>query len=102
MAPELSPMAAPSPSSGGEVSSSPAFPWPFRPHQAASPSPAPGASSPATVPLVPDKGNGMPFINSNPAVPLPTGAVDSATIRPSPTSGNEGQVSMPPLSLERS
>ncbi|KAI4352990.1 hypothetical protein L6164_007190 [Bauhinia variegata] len=92
MAPEMSPMAAPAPSSGGEVPSSPAFPWPFRPHQAASPSPAPGASSPSTLTLVPDKGGGMPFINSNPAVPLPTGEVDSATIRPVPTSGHEGQV----------
>ncbi|XP_027367633.1 uncharacterized protein LOC113873629 [Abrus precatorius] len=89
---EQSPMATPAPSSGGEVPSSPSFPWPFRPHQAASPGPAPQASSPVTVPLVPDKGGGMPFINSNPAVPLPTGEVDSATIRPLPTSGHEGQV----------
>ncbi|KAI4348097.1 hypothetical protein L6164_008858 [Bauhinia variegata] len=92
MAPEASPMVAPVPSSGGEFTSSPAFPWPFRPHQVASPSPAPDASSPSTVPLVPGKGGGMPFINSNPAVPLPTGEVDSATIRPVPTSGHEGQV----------
>ncbi|KAJ1424982.1 Cupredoxin [Sesbania bispinosa] len=87
---ELSPIATPAPSSGGEVPSSPSFPWPFRPRQAASPGPAPTA----TVPLVPDKGGGMPFINSNPAVPLPTGEVDSATIRPLPTSGNQGQVMM--------
>jgi hypothetical protein len=40
---------------------------------------------------VPDKSDGMPFINSNPAVPLPTGEVDSATIRPLPTSGQGGQ-----------
>ncbi|KAL1343437.1 hypothetical protein HN51_029827 [Arachis hypogaea] len=95
MAPEQehSPTAAPSPSSGGEVvSSSPAYPWPFRPHQAASPSPSPSASSPVTIPLVPDKGGGMPFINSNPAVPLPTGEVDSATIRPLPTSSTQPQV----------
>ncbi|KAK7391245.1 hypothetical protein VNO78_19658 [Psophocarpus tetragonolobus] len=95
MVPELSPMATPAPSSGGEVPSSPSFPWPFRPGQAASsPGPAPQAlaSSPVTIPLVPDKGGGMPFINSNPAVPLPTGEVDSATIRPLPTSGHQGQV----------
>ncbi|KAJ7974045.1 early nodulin-like protein 1 [Quillaja saponaria] len=95
--PELSPVAAPAPapSSGGAASSSPVFPWPYRPHQADSPSPAPGgASSPATLPLLPDKGGGIPFINSNPAVPLPTGEVDSATIRPLPTSGHEGQVMM--------
>ncbi|KAL4280549.1 hypothetical protein GQ457_03G031940 [Hibiscus cannabinus] len=90
--PELSPAEAPAPTSGGPVvSSSPAYPWPFRPRQAAV-SPAPSASSPVTVPsLVPDKGGGIPFINSNPAVPLPTGEVDSATIRPLPTSDHGGQ-----------
>ncbi|BAT94320.1 hypothetical protein LR48_Vigan02g202000 [Vigna angularis] len=99
--PEPSPVATPAPSSGGEVPSSPSFPWPFRPHQAASsPGPAPQAQagSPVTVPLVPDKG-GMPFINSNPAVPLPTGEVDSATIRPIPTSGHQGQVPIPYFSF---
>lgn len=95
--PEHSPMAAPAPSSGGEVPSSPAFPWPFRPHQAVSPGAAP-ALAPVTVPLVPEKGGSMPFINSNPAVPLPTGEVDSATIRPLPTSSHQGQV---PISLSQ-
>lgn len=77
---ELSPMASPAPSSGGEVSSS----HPFLPRQAASPGPA---SSAVRIPLVQDKGGcGMPFIKSNPAVPLPTGQVDSATISPLPTS----------------
>nr|AFK48940.1 unknown [Lotus japonicus] len=97
--PEPTPVVTtPAPSSGRDVPSSPSFPWPFRPHQAAaSPGPAPAASSPAeTVPLVPGKGGStstsMPFINSNPAVPLPTGEVDSATIRPLPTSGHQGQV----------
>ncbi|KDP30766.1 hypothetical protein JCGZ_15195 [Jatropha curcas] len=99
---ELSPAAAPIPApiSGGEVSSSPAYPWPFRPREeASSPAPVPssvGASSPMTVPTVipSDKGGGssMPFINSNPAVPLPTGEVDSATIRPLPASGHHQQV----------
>ncbi|KEH43650.1 cupredoxin superfamily protein, putative [Medicago truncatula] len=58
------------------------------------PAPTPEASSPITVPLVPYKGSGdgMPFINSNPAVPLPTGEVDSATIHPLATSGHQGQV----------
>lgn len=98
MAPEVSP----APSSGGEVPSSPSFPWPFHPGQeASSPGPAPQAqaqaSSPVTIPLVPDKGGGMPFINSNPAVPLPTGEVDSATIRPLPiTSGHQEQVPILP------
>lgn len=74
------------------MSSSPSYPWPFRPHEKAfSPTPAPmiAATSPGTVP---DKGSGIPFINSNPAVPLPTGEVDSATIRPLPTSGHVNQV----------
>lgn len=92
-------MGTPAPSSGGDVPSSPSFPWPFRPHQGDSLGPAPSpsaASSPLTaVPLVPYKGEGMPFINSNPAVPLPTGEVDSATIRPLPTSGHQGQVTIP-------
>lgn len=89
----MAPVAAPQPSSetgsgGGVVSSSPTYPWPFQPHQASlSPSPEPSVGS-----LIPNKGGGMPFINSNPAVPLPTGEVDSATIRPVPTSGHQGQV----------
>ncbi|GMI82987.1 hypothetical protein like AT1G21090 [Hibiscus trionum] len=89
-----SPELPPAPTSGGPiVSSSPAYPWPFRPRQAAvSPAPSATASSPVMVPsLVPDKGGGIPFINSNPAVPLPTGEVDSATIRPFPTSDHGGQ-----------
>ncbi|XP_062098484.1 early nodulin-like protein 9 [Humulus lupulus] len=89
------PTKAPAPSSGGAVSSSPAYPWPFRPKEAASPAPEPYATSPAMIPsLVPDKGGGIPFINSNPAVPLPTGEVDSATIRPLPMSSHGGQVMM--------
>ncbi|KAA8546572.1 hypothetical protein F0562_002689 [Nyssa sinensis] len=93
LSPELSPIAAPPPSSGGVVSSSPSYPWPYRPRESSSPSPAPTALLPATSPsLVPDKGGDIPFINSNPAVPLPTGEVDSATIRPLPTSGHGGQV----------
>ncbi|KAJ9146123.1 hypothetical protein P3X46_028430 [Hevea brasiliensis] len=97
---EFSPTATPIPPpiSGGEVSSSPAYPWPFRPREAASspaPEPSSGPSSSLTVPtVVPDKGGGMPFINSNPAVPLPTGEVDSATIRPLPASGHHQQVAV--------
>ncbi|KAK2996579.1 hypothetical protein RJ639_042240, partial [Escallonia herrerae] len=98
--PEVAPMAAPPPSFGGSiVSSSPAYPWPFRPREttSSSPGPAPSATFPASSPsIVPDNkgtgsgggggGDNIPFINSNPAVPLPTGEVDSATIRPIPTS----------------
>lgn len=94
------PTPIPPPISGGEVSSSPAYPWPFHPREAASspaPEPSSGTSSPLTVPtVVPDKGGGIPFINSNPAVPLPTGEVDSATIRPLPASGHHHQVPLLP------
>ncbi|XP_047977771.1 early nodulin-20 [Salvia hispanica] len=79
-APEAAP---PISGGGGNVASSPAFPWPFQPREGDSPSPAPGLS---IGPVAPER-EGIPFINSNPAVPLPTGEVDSATIRPVPTSG---------------
>ncbi|XP_073305377.1 uncharacterized protein [Primulina huaijiensis] len=85
--PELPPqVAAPQPSSGGVVASSPAFPWPFQPREATSPGPAPDSSMTAISPMGPEEG--IPFINSNPVVPLPTGEVDSATIRPWSTSGD--------------
>ncbi|OIV98870.1 hypothetical protein TanjilG_21701 [Lupinus angustifolius] len=90
----LSPMAAPSPSSGGEVSSSSLpFSWPFLLHQAAS-SPGPSPSSPASTSSVTvPTSSAMPLINSNPAVPLPsTGEVDSATTSPLPKSGHQTQV----------
>ncbi|XP_059280020.1 early nodulin-like protein 14 [Lycium ferocissimum] len=89
--PEQSPVvAAPPVISGGSVSSSPAYPWPFQPTELTSPSPAPSVVAlPANEPMVPEKGgDNIPFINSNPAVPLPTGEVDSATIRPLPASGS--------------
>ncbi|MCD7449148.1 hypothetical protein HAX54_049511 [Datura stramonium] len=78
--------------SGGVVSSSPAYPWPFQPRETTSPSPSPSALLPANGPMVPEKGGEIPFINSNPAVPLPTGEVDSATIRPLPTSASAQHV----------
>lgn len=92
--------AAPPQVTGGIVSSSPAFPWPFRPRETASPSPAPSAVFPATSPMVPDK-SGYPFINSNPAVPLPTGEVDSATIRPFPISGSPEKQMARVVAVER-
>ncbi|KAM0018444.1 putative cupredoxin [Helianthus debilis subsp. tardiflorus] len=76
-------------SGGGIVSSSPSYPWPNRPLELVSPSPSPmNAIFPSNGPLSgPRKhGGSLPFINSNPAVPLPTGEVDSATIRPAPSS----------------
>lgn len=88
--PELPPRSAPAPISGGVVSSSPAYPWPFLSHgKSLTPSSSP---APKSSPLSPDNGDGEPFINSNPAVPLPTGEVDSATIRPLATSDQAKQV----------
>ncbi|KAK1406819.1 hypothetical protein QVD17_38427 [Tagetes erecta] len=75
---------------GNIVSSSPSYPWPNRPLELTSPSPSPmNAIFPTNGPLSGGKtgGGSLPFINSNPAVPLPTGEVDSATIRPAPSSG---------------
>ncbi|EEF38029.1 conserved hypothetical protein [Ricinus communis] len=94
VSPAAPPLAAPipAPNSGGAVPSSPGYPWPFRPRETAS-SPAPEPSSGGGV-SSPGNGNSMPFINSNPAVPLPTGEVDSATIRPLPSSGHHHQVSL--------
>ncbi|XP_047307248.1 putative uncharacterized protein DDB_G0290521 [Impatiens glandulifera] len=85
-------ISAPPPTLGGTVPSAPAaFPWPFRPRQSQSPSPSPNTASPY---LLPEKGGSVstaiPFINSNPVLPLPTGEVDSATIRPYPTSNAHG------------
>ncbi|KAK9740832.1 hypothetical protein RND81_03G063800 [Saponaria officinalis] len=84
--PEISPPASP----GGVISSSPAYPWPFHPREkatAAEPAAADFGISPEMSPSgLP--GN-IPFINSNPAVPLPTGEVDSATIGPLPTAANQ-------------
>lgn len=83
--------AAPPMSGGGSVASSPAFPWPFQPRESGSPptaSPAPGPG------LSDREGTPIPFISSNPAVPLPTGEVDSATIRPLPTSDHQKVVSL--------
>ncbi|CAM0904668.1 unnamed protein product [Alopecurus aequalis] len=37
----------------------------------------------------PDNGVSTPFISSNPAVPLPAGVTDSATVLPMPTPGQE-------------
>ncbi|RDY04844.1 hypothetical protein CR513_11386, partial [Mucuna pruriens] len=88
MPPQLAPLSDPPAPFSGEVSPSPSpspsplFPWHFHPLQEASPAPAPSAS--VTVPLY--KSDTMPFINSNPAVPLPTDEADSAIIHPLPAS----------------
>ncbi|CAN8312769.1 unnamed protein product [Cochlearia groenlandica] len=82
------PAIAPGPvSEGGVVSSSPSsFPWPLGPREGSIFSPGPSPSEITSV-TVPGK-DGVPFINSNPAVPLPTGEVDSTSINPLPTSTN--------------
>eukprot|EP00258_Populus_trichocarpa_P004975 XP_002307499.2 early nodulin-20 [Populus trichocarpa] len=101
---QLPPMAStpvPAPIPGDITASPPAWPYHPRDETASSPAPAPSgsaASSPMeTVPTsTPDKsgGSGIPFINSNPAVPLPTGEIDSATIRPLSTSGHHQPVAV--------
>ncbi|KAF8113669.1 hypothetical protein N665_0046s0020 [Sinapis alba] len=80
-----SPAVAPVPvSKGGGVSSSPSYPWPLGPREGSAFSPGPSPSEITSV-SVPGE-DGVPFINSNPAVPLPTGEVDSTSINPLPTS----------------
>ncbi|KAJ0976807.1 hypothetical protein J5N97_012281 [Dioscorea zingiberensis] len=76
------PVTAPPPSSGGDFPSIPSNGWVSSSPASAlqpelGPSPAPG-----------DSGSGIPFINSNPAVPIPTGETDTATIRPLPITGS--------------
>lgn len=80
------PAPAPAPTAGGVVStSSPDYiSWPFHFKQVNSPTNSPPSA---------DEGDqGMPFINSNPTVPLPTGEADTVTIRPLPTSAHQHQV----------
>lgn len=43
--------------------------------------------------------SGIPFLSSNPAVPLPTGVTDSASIRPFSTPGDGTQVCLKFLQL---
>ncbi|KAL0699794.1 hypothetical protein Bca4012_055916 [Brassica carinata] len=81
------PAVAPVPvSEGGVVSSSPSYPWPLGPREGSAFSPGPSPSGITSV-SVPGE-DGVPFINSNPAVPLPTGEVDSTSNNPLPTSTN--------------
>ncbi|CAO2834083.1 unnamed protein product [Amaranthus hypochondriacus] len=85
-APETQPPETP----GGVVASSPSYPWPFQPREkeGASPGPAYTDIGLSPYPAISPAMGSIPFINSNPAVPLPTGEVDSATIRPLPTSAD--------------
>ncbi|KAK1300719.1 hypothetical protein QJS10_CPB13g01377 [Acorus calamus] len=69
--PALPPAIPPEAASGGEFSSHPL-------HIVPSKSP---------IPIVPRPDSAIPFITSNPAIPLPKGEADSATVRPKPASG---------------
>ncbi|MQL85194.1 hypothetical protein Taro_017715 [Colocasia esculenta] len=98
-----SPLPAPPPTPGNDAGDF----FPSLPHArsaATSPKPSPGGShalpgdgrvpSSAAAPSAPfagSGGGGLPFISSNPALPLPTGEADSATTsRPLPVTGGGG------------
>jgi hypothetical protein len=81
------------------ISSPSSYPWPLGPREGSAFSPGPSPSEITSV-TVPGK-DGVPFINSNPAVPLPTGDVDSTSINPLPTSTNSAhQVMMMTLTVK--
>lgn len=93
------PIALP-PTAGGDL---PSHGWPMS-SPSSTPTPAPEAASPSfSGPLeprnahaptngpMPDSGGGIPFISSNPAVPLPSEETDSATILPLPSPGDRNQ-----------
>ncbi|CAL9056532.1 unnamed protein product [Musa banksii] len=100
---------SPAPTSGGDISSSPSpSPSPSNswtsvssPRSGPSPSPAPvdfgplqpkERLTPAATPSSSVTAGSVPFISSSPAVPLPVGETDTATILPFPTPGSETQV----------
>ncbi|XP_042431429.1 classical arabinogalactan protein 5-like [Zingiber officinale] len=86
--PELPAFPAPAPTSGADFVVSPT-------------SRTPPASGPAPAPLVDSRplepkeksapASSIPFISSSPAVPLPVGETDTATILPSPTRGSDNR-----------
>ncbi|XP_073099621.1 uncharacterized protein [Elaeis guineensis] len=96
--PGLAPtLVAPPPTAGGDF---PSHGWAISSPRS-TPTPAPEAASSSSGPLEPSNGHapsptfgdgGFPFISSNPAVPLPTGGTDSATILPLPSPGDGNQV----------
>ncbi|XP_010912440.1 uncharacterized protein [Elaeis guineensis] len=94
------PIALP-PTAGGDL---PSHGWAIG-SPSSSPTPAPEAASPSSSgPLLPRNGHapsdapmphsggGIPFISSNPAVPLPSDETDSATILPLPSPGDRNRV----------
>ncbi|XP_020573700.1 uncharacterized protein LOC110020069 [Phalaenopsis equestris] len=84
ISPALSPEVAPPPTAGGDLPSTPHRGWwaaaPLSLAPEASPL-EPGVGS-ATATPPPEAGEGMPFISSNPVIPLPTGETDTAALRP--------------------
>jgi hypothetical protein len=48
---------------------------------------------------LPEAGGAVPFISSNPAVPLPTGVTDTATILPLPSAGANHALVYAPFSF---
>lgn len=99
--PELSPLSAPPPMSGADGDMRPRLPterWRRGRGEerrgAHAPAPAAAALAPsARAPaLAPDSGSGTAFIRSSPAVPVPRGVTDTATILPMPAPGDKRQV----------
>ncbi|PKU70688.1 uncharacterized protein LOC110108692 [Dendrobium catenatum] len=91
ISPALSPEVAPPPTAGGDLPSSPSRGWWASGGLAPPPRLAPESSplepskgTPSTAPP-PENPEGMPFISSNPVIPMPTGETDTAALRPLPT-----------------
>ncbi|VFQ80148.1 unnamed protein product [Cuscuta campestris] len=102
-----SPPESPAPSPGGSppfhsgVGIAPTSPWARE--KAGSPASAPvGAAKNDGPVMAPEEGGGQtPFIKSNPAVPLPTGEVDSATICTLPNAGHPQEQAAGALTVQR-
>ncbi|XP_074578990.1 uncharacterized protein LOC141835434 [Curcuma longa] len=102
LAPESSPdfpsFPAPAPTSGADVAAAPHV---LRAPTTSGPAPTPWVdsgplepkekSTPASAPSS-ETGGSIPFISSSPAVPLPVGETDTATILPFPTPGSQNRV----------
>lgn len=96
----FAPIIAPVPTSGGDLPKLPSegagalspvgYSYdPLRPVNGPAPSEAP----------LSETGGAVPFISSNPAVPLPTGVTDTATILPLPSPGGVHALVFAPFSL---
>ncbi|KAK8934739.1 hypothetical protein KSP39_PZI014594 [Platanthera zijinensis] len=89
---------APPPTAGGDLPSSTSGVWWASAGKTPPPSLAPEASpgvpseGDSSSPAEQHSGEGIPFINSNPAVPLPTGETDTAALRPQTAAEGTPQV----------